>query len=257
MVWNFRPGPSWTPGINREQLGPLSFMVEVERQHWKHHTDDLWTCEDNASFQLSAIEPATTETILPHSPCHHPTLSQYLMQETQQDPTQQIPRNSLHHRLPQQYLKGLLNTPRELITPLTGWLIVTGHTHSYVYFCIIWGGDMCCVTRLSHALTSRIVREFIYLTLPRCFNCYYVLLHFHQCKDFDHASCFCHLVCLIHHLFLFQKSLKHLGNALEYPKDASPGFSYGSVQINLEGSVHSGPSSWQCTWLSGQWYHPS
>ena len=62
MVRNFRPGPSWVPGIIQKQLGPLSFMVNTQGQLWKRHTDHLRACGDSTTSQPPAMEQETTET---------------------------------------------------------------------------------------------------------------------------------------------------------------------------------------------------
>ena len=46
MVRNLRPGKKWVPGV-KKQLGPLTFLVEVENGIlWKRHIDQLL---DNAT----------------------------------------------------------------------------------------------------------------------------------------------------------------------------------------------------------------
>ena len=47
MVRNKRPGKKWAPGVIKKQLGPLTFLVEVEKGIlWKRHIDHLL---DNAT----------------------------------------------------------------------------------------------------------------------------------------------------------------------------------------------------------------
>jgi hypothetical protein len=47
MVRNLRPGKKWVPGVIKKQLGPLTFLVEVENGIlWKRHIDHLL---DNAT----------------------------------------------------------------------------------------------------------------------------------------------------------------------------------------------------------------
>ena len=41
MARNLRPGAAWLPAIVVEQLGPLTYLVEVNGQLWKRHIDHL------------------------------------------------------------------------------------------------------------------------------------------------------------------------------------------------------------------------
>ena len=42
MVKNFRTGPTWVPGIIVQQLGPLTYMIEVFAvKFWKRHVDHV------------------------------------------------------------------------------------------------------------------------------------------------------------------------------------------------------------------------
>ena len=42
MVKNFHTGPTWVPGIIVQQLGPLTYMIEVSaRIFWKWHVDHV------------------------------------------------------------------------------------------------------------------------------------------------------------------------------------------------------------------------
>ena len=42
MVKNFRTGPTWIPGIIVQQLGPLTYMIEVSAgKFWKRHVDHV------------------------------------------------------------------------------------------------------------------------------------------------------------------------------------------------------------------------
>ena len=36
-----RPGPKWLPAIIIERLGPLTYLVDVNGNSWKHHIDHL------------------------------------------------------------------------------------------------------------------------------------------------------------------------------------------------------------------------
>ena len=73
-----RPGAKWVPGVIKKQLGPLSFLVEVEKGIlWKRHIDHLLNNEtarkststampsdvDQESF-MPAIPSETTEDTL-------------------------------------------------------------------------------------------------------------------------------------------------------------------------------------------------
>ena len=55
VVKNFCTGPTWVPGVIVQQLGPLTYMIEVsERKFWKHHVDHV---KDYSSKKLySALE---------------------------------------------------------------------------------------------------------------------------------------------------------------------------------------------------------
>ena len=42
MVKNFRPGPTWVPDIIAQQLGPLTYMIEISvGKFWKRHVDHV------------------------------------------------------------------------------------------------------------------------------------------------------------------------------------------------------------------------
>ena len=42
MVRNMRPGPAWIPGVNIQQMGPVSYLVDVHGEKpWKCHVDQL------------------------------------------------------------------------------------------------------------------------------------------------------------------------------------------------------------------------
>ena len=42
MVKNMHPGPDWIPAVITQQLGPVSFLVDVESGlRWKHHIDHI------------------------------------------------------------------------------------------------------------------------------------------------------------------------------------------------------------------------
>ena len=42
MVKNTRPGPDWIPAVIAQQLGPVSFLVDVESGlRWKRHIDHI------------------------------------------------------------------------------------------------------------------------------------------------------------------------------------------------------------------------
>ena len=52
MVKNFRTGPPWVPGIIVQQLGPLTYMIEVSAgKFWKRHVDHV---KDYSSKGLSS-----------------------------------------------------------------------------------------------------------------------------------------------------------------------------------------------------------
>lgn len=41
-VWNLRDGPRWVPGVVSDQLGPLSYMVQVSDGNlWRRHVDHI------------------------------------------------------------------------------------------------------------------------------------------------------------------------------------------------------------------------
>ena len=42
MVKNFRAGPTWVPGVIAQQLGPLTYMIEISAgKFWKRHVDHV------------------------------------------------------------------------------------------------------------------------------------------------------------------------------------------------------------------------
>ena len=60
MVRNLRPGTKWVPGVIKKQLGPLTFLVEVEKGIlWKHHIDHL---RDNGTVQTSTTSASNSDT---------------------------------------------------------------------------------------------------------------------------------------------------------------------------------------------------
>ena len=53
MVKNFRTGPTWIPGTIVQQLGPLTYMIEVSAgKFWKRHVDHV---KDYPSKGLSSV----------------------------------------------------------------------------------------------------------------------------------------------------------------------------------------------------------
>ena len=57
MARNLRPGVPWVPGVIVEQLGPLTYRVQVEGGLlWRRHLDHLRTCSD-APFSREPREP--------------------------------------------------------------------------------------------------------------------------------------------------------------------------------------------------------
>ena len=74
MAKNFRSGDDWIPGVIVQQLGPLTYMVDVANGRlWKCHVDHLKECsiqyprpftskldvEDAAPSEPSSIVPAS------------------------------------------------------------------------------------------------------------------------------------------------------------------------------------------------------
>ena len=42
MARNFRAGAAWIPGVIAQQLGPVTYLVNVsEGRHWKRHVDHI------------------------------------------------------------------------------------------------------------------------------------------------------------------------------------------------------------------------
>jgi len=61
MARNFRPGPMWLPGIISEQLGPLTYQVEMDEDwSWKRHNDQLRSQGDSLQETLTYPNPAAT-----------------------------------------------------------------------------------------------------------------------------------------------------------------------------------------------------
>ena len=57
MAKNLRPGPAWIPAVVVEQLGPLSYLVEIEVHGlWRCHVDLL------KEFVKSEQPPSTSTT---------------------------------------------------------------------------------------------------------------------------------------------------------------------------------------------------
>ena len=53
MVRNFRMGPTWVSGVTVQQLGPLSYLVEISAgKFWKRHVDHV---KDYPSKGLSSV----------------------------------------------------------------------------------------------------------------------------------------------------------------------------------------------------------
>ena len=60
MARNLRPGAPWIPGVIAEQLGPLTYQVQVEGGLlWKHHVDYLRICSDAPSFNAPSADSDT------------------------------------------------------------------------------------------------------------------------------------------------------------------------------------------------------
>ena len=66
MVKNFRNGPQWLPGVLVEQLGTLTFLVQLDNgMFWRRHVDQLRQLEDsprNVTLPESTSEATSTET---------------------------------------------------------------------------------------------------------------------------------------------------------------------------------------------------
>ena len=62
MALNMREGPKWRPGVVVEQLGPLTYLVEVHGGlKWKRHSDHL--C-DGSGVPLELLTTDLNEEIL-------------------------------------------------------------------------------------------------------------------------------------------------------------------------------------------------
>ena len=71
MALNMREGPKWRPGVVVEQLGPLTYLVEVqEGLKWKRHSDHL--C-DGSGVQPELLTTDLNDEILDDT--HYPPQS--------------------------------------------------------------------------------------------------------------------------------------------------------------------------------------
>ena len=60
MVRNYRQGPKWVEGVLTKQIGPLTFLMQVDQgQILKHHVDQL---QDIVDSPQSSIDTSPTET---------------------------------------------------------------------------------------------------------------------------------------------------------------------------------------------------
>ena len=66
MAKNFRNGPKWLPEVIDEQLGILTFLVQLDNgMFWKRHVDQLRHLEDTpreVTVPLSSPEMTSSET---------------------------------------------------------------------------------------------------------------------------------------------------------------------------------------------------
>ena len=61
MAKNMRAGPSWVPGTIVQQLGPVTYLVDVsDGRVWKRHVDHL---KDRVAESLTPWTPDQTENI--------------------------------------------------------------------------------------------------------------------------------------------------------------------------------------------------
>ena len=61
MARNIRPGTKWVPGTIKKQLGPLTFLVEIEPGIlWKRHIDHIHDRELNQSMEFQPNEQTTS-----------------------------------------------------------------------------------------------------------------------------------------------------------------------------------------------------
>ena len=78
MAKNFRNGPKWLPGVIVEQLGTLTFLVQLDNDmFWKHHVDQL-RCLDDKPIDVTVLEstPQVTSSEAFYSPdTHEETMS--------------------------------------------------------------------------------------------------------------------------------------------------------------------------------------
>ena len=67
MALNMREGPKWKPGIFVEQLGPLTYLVEVQGGFkWKRHIDHL---RDGSGVPPDLLDPDLNEDISDDTYC--------------------------------------------------------------------------------------------------------------------------------------------------------------------------------------------
>ena len=73
-----RPGPDWIPGLIIQQLGPLSYLVDIgDGRRWKRHVDHLKTGLSSTEFSTrddSSYATVTRESI-PESTINDPARS--------------------------------------------------------------------------------------------------------------------------------------------------------------------------------------
>ena len=63
MVKNMRPGPDWIPAVIAQQLGPVSFLVDVgSGLRWKRHIDHIRELADKPLITLQSNSPTSDDT---------------------------------------------------------------------------------------------------------------------------------------------------------------------------------------------------
>ena len=70
---NFRNGPKWLPGVIVEQLGTLTFLVQLDNgMFWKCHVDQLHCLDDKPrDVTVSESTPQVTSSEVFYSPDTH------------------------------------------------------------------------------------------------------------------------------------------------------------------------------------------
>ena len=72
MVKNYRSGPKWLPGVIVEQLGTLTFLVQLDNgMFWKRHVDQLRGRDQSSSIiqiqkQPTLLQILMTKTLMNH-----------------------------------------------------------------------------------------------------------------------------------------------------------------------------------------------